>query len=209
MKDKKNSKVFPMIGLVMCLVFGVMLICNLAIIIQGILNPERPPSILGVTPMVVLSGSMSGEAEGHVEIGDLILVGKTETEELESGDVIAFMEKGSNIVITHRIVEVTQNESGECVFITKGDANNAQDAEPVEEAQVIGIVNSRIPKVGDFAMFLQSPLGMLIFIGIPVVAFLAYDLSRRQRAAKADKRKNEEMEAELARLRALAGEDKK
>ena len=106
-------------------------------------------------------------------------------------------------------MEVTQNESGERTFITKGDANNTQDAEPVEEEQVIGIVNSRIPKVGDFAMFLQSPLGMIIFIGIPVLAFLAYDAMRRQRVAKANKLKNEEMEAELARLRSLAGEEKK
>ena len=75
---EKSNKVAAVIGLVLCVIFGFLLICNLTIIVKGTIAPERPPSVLGTTPMVVLSGSMSGEAEDHIEVGDLIFVGKAE-----------------------------------------------------------------------------------------------------------------------------------
>ena len=62
--------------------------------------------------------------------------------------------------------------------------------------------------VGDFALFLQQPLGMLLFIGVPLLAFIIYDILRRQRYASRERAKAREMEAELARLRSLAGEQR-
>lgn len=192
------------IGAVLCILFGFLLICNLTIIIKGTLFPEKPPSVMGVTPMVVLSGSMSGEAEGHIEVGDLVFVGKAEAEELEVGDIIAYMSGGS--AVTHRIVAIDTAEDGSLLFTTKGDANEVEDTEPVTEEQLIGIYRGRIPKVGDFALFLRQPLGMLLFIGVPLLAFIIYDVVRRQRYASREKSKALEMEAELERLRSLAGE---
>ena len=98
------QKILTGVSILLCIVFSFMLICNMTIIIKGTLYPERPPSVLGITPMVVLSGSMSGDAEDHIEVGDLIFVGKTEAEELEVGDVIAFME--GKVVVTHRIIDL-------------------------------------------------------------------------------------------------------
>ena len=202
----RTNKVAAAIGLILCVVFGFLLVCNMTIIIKGTIAPERPPSVLGITPMVVLSGSMSGSAEDHIEVGDLIFVGKAEAARLKQGDVIAFME--GDVVVTHRIVEVGRDEAGKLSFITKGDANNSIDLRPVSEENLVGIYKFRIPKVGDFALFLQTPLGMILFIGIPLLAFIIYDIIRRRHyAAKEDKRTSE-LEAELERLRALAGEKK-
>lgn len=204
--NKKTAfdKMVAAIGLVLCIVFGFMLVCNLTIIIKGSLAPEKPPSVLGITPMVVLSGSMSGEAEDHIEIGDLIFVGKVESGELEVGDVIAFME--GEVVVTHRITAISTGEDGKLQFTTKGDANNAEDLRPVSEDNLVGIYKSRIARVGDFALFLQTPMGMVLFIALPLLAFIIYDILRRRHyAAKEDKR-TAELEAELERLRALAGE---
>lgn len=201
---KKHGRILMVIGAVLCILFGFLLICNLTIIIKGTLFPEKPPSVMGVTPMVVLSGSMSGEAEGHIEVGDLVFVGKAEAEELEVGDIIAYMSGGS--AVTHRIVAIDTAEDGSLLFTTKGDANEVEDTEPVTEEQLIGIYRGRIPKVGDFALFLRQPLGMLLFIGVPLLAFIIYDVVRRQRYASREKSKALEMEAELERLRSLAGE---
>ena len=204
-KEKRVEKTSPahkalsVIGLLLCVVFGFMLICNLTIIIKGTISPEKPPSVFGITPMVVKSGSMSGTAEGHIEVGDLIFVGKADMDELQVGDVIAFME--GNTVVTHRIAEIQTDESGQRRFITKGDANNAPDQTPVTEERLVGIYQSRIPKVGDFALFLQTPIGMLIFIGVPLLAFIIYDIIRRQRSAARENSRTAELEAELARLR--------
>ena len=204
-KEKRAEKTGPahkalsVVGVVLCVIFGFMLICNLTIIIKGAIFPEKPPSVLGVTPMVVQSGSMSGSAEGHIEVGDLIFVGKADPAQLKEGDVIAFMQ--GSIVMTHRIVEIQTDESGQRDFITKGDANNAEDQAPVTEERLVGIYQSRIPKVGNVVMFFQTPLGMLLCIGVPLLAFIIYDVIRRQKTAVTEKNRTAELEAELDRLR--------
>lgn len=203
-KSGLMQKLVTGISILLCIVFSFMLICNMTIIIKGTLYPERPPSVLGITPMVVLSGSMSGDAEDHIEVGDLIFVGKTEAEELEVGDVIAFME--GKVVVTHRIIEIQRDENGVLLFTTKGDANNAQDQRPVTASNLVGIYKARIPKVGDFALFLQTPMGMVLFIGLPLLAFIIYDIIRRQQYVRKESKKTAELEAELERLRKLAGE---
>ncbi len=204
-KKKTIRKVISIVGLILCAIFGFMLTCNLVIIIKGAIHPERPPSVFGTTPMVVLSGSMSGTAEDHIEIGDLIFVGKADPAELETGDVIAFMQ--GKMIVTHRITEVRTAEDGSVSWVTKGDANNAPDSDLVSEDNLIGIYKTRLPKVGNFALFLQKPLGMILFIGVPVLAFIAYDIIRRQRASNKEKAKAAKLQAELDRLKALAGEE--
>ena len=204
-KPEKSNKLISAIALVLCLLFGAMLICNLTIIIKGSLHPERPPAVLGVTPMVVLSGSMSGDAPDHIEVGDLIFVGPVEDPAtLEVGDVIAYME--GKVVVTHRIIDIQYTDAGEPLFYTKGDANNAADRLPVTADNLVGIYQSRIPKVGDFALFLKEPLGMVLFIGVPLLAFILYDIWRRRRFDKKETERTAELEAELERLRKLAGE---
>ena len=197
-----SSKAVSVIGLVLCIIFGSLLICNLTIIIKGTLYPERPPSVLGVTPMVVLSGSMSGEAKDHIEVGDLIFVGQAEPQELEVGNVIAYME--GKVVVTHRIIGIETGEDGKLLFYTKGDANNTEDMNPVTEDNLVGIYRWRIPVVGDFALFLQTPLGMVLFIGVPMLAFIMYDIIRRRHYAEKEEKRTAELEAELARLREMA-----
>lgn len=202
-KQSKMNHVLTAVGIFLCVVFGFMLICNLTIIIKGTLHPEMPPSVLGNTPLVVQSGSMSGTASDHIEVGDLIFVSPVEAEDLEVGDVIAFMESNSTVVITHRIVEVINQEDGSLAYKTKGDANNTVDQEVVTEDRLVGKYKGRIPKVGDFAMFLQTPIGMIVFIGIPLIAFIIYDIIRRQKYANRESKKTAELEAELKRLRAM------
>lgn len=202
-----SQKALTVIGLVLCIVFGMMLICNIVIIVKGTLSPERPPSVLGTTPMVVLSGSMSGDAPDHIEAGDLIFVVGAVPSELEVGDIITFMQ--GSTVVTHRIIEISTDDSGKLQFLTKGDANNTADTDPVSEDDLVGVYKGRIPKVGDLAIFMQTPLGMILFIGVPLLAFLAYDIIRRQKHAAKDQKRTEELEAELARLRALAAEQNK
>ncbi len=205
-EQKKDTaqRVVSIVGLVLCVIFGFMLLCNLTIILKGVINPDRPPSIFGITPMVVQSGSMSGTTPDHIEIGDLIFTCKVDAEKLKEGDVISFME--GSIVVTHKIIAIETSKDGSRSFTTKGIANNTKDSEPVTAENIVGIYKGRIPQVGNFAMFLQKPLGMMLFIGVPLLAFIVYDIIRRTRAAGKENKKAADMEAELERLRALAGE---
>ena len=200
-KSKASRKILFVVGAVLCCIFAVMLACNLTIIIKGVVKPETPPSVFGVTPMVVQSGSMSGDAEDHIEVGDLIFTVKPDTAELQVGDIVSYME--GNIAVTHRIIDIRTDSNGKRSFITKGDANNTEDPAIGADA-IFGIYKGRVAKLGDFAMFLQRPLGMAVFIGIPVCAFIVYDIIRRQRSSGRANRENEELRAELERLRADA-----
>lgn len=62
MKKSAGSVALTVAGAVLCAVFSFLLVCNVTIIVKGTLHPETPPTVLGVAPMVVLSGSMSGTA---------------------------------------------------------------------------------------------------------------------------------------------------
>ena len=198
-----SSKVTTCICSVLCVIFGLMLICNLSIIVKGWLSPERPPAVLGVTPMIVLSGSMSGTQEGHIEVGDMIFIDKATPEDVKIGDVISFME--GKTVVTHRVIDIIERD-GHISFKTKGDANNTEDEGAVRAEELVGIYKTRIPKVGDIALFLQTPTGMILFVGLPLFLFIIYDIFRRQRLTKQENKRTAELEAEIERLKKLTND---
>lgn len=199
MKKSAGSVVLTVVGTVLCAVFSFLLVCNVIIIVKGTLRPETPPTVLGVAPMVVLSGSMSGTAEDHIEVGDLIFTTTPDLDSLQVGDVVAFMD--DDVVVTHRIVDITADKSGKKQFVTKGDANNTEDPAIYPES-VIGVYRGRIPKLGDFALFLQKPLGMAVFIGVPVCAFVIGDVIRRRKQAQHSDEETARLREELERLKA-------
>ncbi len=104
-------------------------------------------------PIAVLSGSMSPTFNR----GDAVIVKKLNTQEkdeLDKNDVIQFV-SGSKYVV-HRIVEVANDEYGNKLFITKGDANNTSDAGKVKLENVVGKVSCVIPFIGYPSVWLSG-----------------------------------------------------
>jgi len=104
-------------------------------------------------PIAVLSGSMSPTFNR----GDAVVIRKIGDEEksnLKKGDVIQFV-NGSKYVI-HRIVNLTTDEYGNRRFITKGDANNANDVDKVKYDDIIGKVSFIVPFVGYPSVWLSG-----------------------------------------------------
>ena len=85
---------------------------------------------------------------------------------VEVGTIITFIRNGETI--THRVVQI---ESGS--FITKGDANNAPDATPVQLADIKGVYAFAIPYAGYFSVFLHTRIGWLFTLIIPSSVLLA------------------------------------
>lgn len=92
-------------------------------------------------PSVVLSGSM----QPGMKKGDVVLMKKISGENVKLGDVIQF--RNEKISIMHRVIEV-KKKNGAINFVTKGDANKAQDPEPVHPQQVVGRLVYVVPKIG-------------------------------------------------------------
>lgn len=206
-KKSVAPKIVNIVSIILICLLSVILLNNIVFIFRGA-KSEGPPSILGVTPLVVLSGSMEGDAKGSFPAGSMIFL--KEAEDLQVGDIIAYKDPASSklSIVTHRIIEVITEEDGSVYYRTKGDANNAEDPNAIPTSMIIGQYFFHLPHMGDFSLFLQEPVGMLLFIGLPIMLFISYDTIRGRVAKKKKSDEQAELEAELARLRALAGEDK-
>lgn len=116
------------------------------------------PSVFGYSALTVKTGSMSGT----IEIGDLIII--KDTGEYEIGDIVTFLHEGDTVPTTHRIISMDENG----LFITRGDANNVQDALPVSKDIILGEVVKVLPEVGLFAEWLQSE-GWIYLVALLVI----------------------------------------
>ena len=94
-------------------------------------------------PALVGSGSM----EPKMYPGDVVIIAKVPADNVELGDVIQFRVP-EEVTIMHRVIEIQETEGGSKVFITKGDANDEPDSEPVLPDNVVGKAVLTIPKVG-------------------------------------------------------------
>jgi signal peptidase len=52
-------------------------------------------------------------------------------------------------------------------LVTKGDANDGKDTDPVTADRVKGKVQYSVPYIGYFIEFVKSPTGMLVFLAVP------------------------------------------
>ena len=214
---KAKVKNAVMIGVIVALIVVLLplLIINLTLIIKGSLNPDMPPDIFGTAPLAVTTDAMAGDAEGCFDDGALIfvkLLEEDEKETLKEGDVITF--RSEELFVTYRITEVVRGEDGSVhSFRAIGDRDAKEGVNvplTVSPENVIGVVTGSVAGLGGFAMFLQTPVGVLVFVGIPVVAYLIYDISRialsNKRAKAAQGEKLREKDEEIARLKAMVGE---
>ncbi len=217
-KEKKKRTKGDIASLVILIVLAVILVpifaINLTLIIKGSIDPDVPPDVFGVAPMAVTTGSMDGDEADSFAEGALIFVRILDEEEkqaLQEGDIVTFRTNGA--YVTHRIVTVNTVDGAVVSVTTKGDANSANDGAILLE-NVVGLCTGSVAGMGSFAMFLQTPVGIVVVIGIPVLLYIAYDVTRitlnnrRIKAAEAAKQaeKESEKDEEIRRLRELLAE---
>jgi len=147
---------------VLCSALGTLLI----IILIAVCVPLTIPQFLGYQVYTVVTGSM----EPEIPVGSLVYIQRTDAAQAQPGDVVAFYgARDSAAIITHRVVEnhVVMGE-----IITKGDANQTNDMNPVAYENFIGTVTVSMPKLGAVAQVLTSKDGKTAaacVIGLAVV----------------------------------------
>ena len=157
----------------------VIAVVALAILLAGV-------RVVGLTPYVVLSGSM----EPTYHTGSLIYDKKVDPFTLKEGDVITFM-VSEDTLATHRIVGVVpdEDEPGTIRFRTKGDANDAEDGTLVHYKNVVGTPVFTIPYLGYFSNWITHAPGKYIAITAAVVFLILLFLpDMLKKADEADKR---------------------
>ena len=103
--------------------------------------------------------------------------------------MIAFTADGT--VVTHRVVE---NHTVVGEFVTKGDANETVDMNPVPYAAVIGRVQRHFPVLGQIMMLLSSGVGKAYFLCLAACGVMFNILGGRLR----ESRQTKDLETELA-----------
>lgn len=108
-------------------VFWNILTTVLAVVVVGLAVLLVGVRLVGLTPYVVLSGSM----EPTYPTGALIYV-----KDVKVGDPITFVLNEELTVATHRVIEVNTADGW---FRTQGDDNDSPDGSPVLFENLIGV----------------------------------------------------------------------
>jgi len=129
------------------------------------------PKCFGFSTAVIISGSMSGA----IEVNDVVIA--REQPLYAQQDVILFQDY-DGVIVCHRIVG--QTEGG---FITKGDANNVEDQQPIPASRIFGKVVWVLPRVGLVQIYARSPLGLSV-IALAVAGIVLWPYFKRQKLAR-------------------------
>jgi signal peptidase I len=150
------------------------------------------PAALGYQRYVIVSGSMAGTYDR----GSIVYDREVPVSGLEVGDPITYSPPpgaSPEKLVTHRIVWIGRNKSGEEIFRTKGDANESADPwtfslDKPEQAEVA----FSIPYVGFLLAALSIPAVRMLAIGIPAVLVALLILGGIWRDAGEEARRRQE-----------------
>ncbi len=161
------------------LVVLVFLIAVLLVVANITADKEKgeQPNVFGYVINSVQSDSMSGTFEKGA-----LVVGKVPTSDtvIAKDDIISFRQKvgGVEIINTHRVVDI--NEVGAIpVYQTQGDNRDvcpAPDTEWKTINDVTAVYKFHIPGVGGFIDFLKKPVGFVLCLVLPMLAFIAWQV---------------------------------
>ncbi len=174
--------------IVMIILCGILFTSGV-ILVNSYIRPNEVPSFFGWKPFIVLSGSM----ETQIMTGDIVVVKEVNTNDLKENDIIAFKDN-EDIVVTHRIVEIVKEDDGNIKYKTKGDNNNIEDDGYVYPNQVEGIYKFRVGKLGNLALFIQTPVGMVVCISIPLIMLLLIQWADSEQEKKYKSNREQEIE---------------
>ena len=156
---------------VLVAILAIIVLFNFACFVKGNITGEQCPLVFGFGSAVVISGSM----EDTIPIYALVVI--QEKQEYHIDDIVVF--QGNTHCVTHRIVDMQTDESGQVWVTTQGDFNNAPD-DPIPYEQLIAKVLFWIPWVGYVQQFLQKPAGFLVLTLVAGVLLMLPDWLKKK-----------------------------
>ena len=144
--------------------------------IYKIYNPIKPIALIPTTLVIILViwfaigifpikpiGIASASMAPKINIGDMIIIKKCSSNDIEINDVIEY--RRGNYSVIHRVTDKYQID-GQTYFITKGDNNKDVDNEPVKEEQLRGKAIGRIPYVAMPTIWLEKLSGRQSYVEV-------------------------------------------
>ncbi len=146
----------------------------LVLVMVGVIALLLSPRLVGAHLLVVQSQSM----EPVVPMGALVVSLPVSTSEIAVGDVVTYESRdpgGGSGFVTHRVIERT-GSGIDLRFVTKGDASEAADLDPVSPGAIVGRATLIIPLIGFLVVGIRTPLGFMVLIGLPALVLLLGEL---------------------------------
>ena len=171
----------------------VILLASGIMVLSGInARSGKATTILGYGFMAVQTGSMTPE----YPTGSVIIIKKENPSELKVNDVITFYSSHpdlNSMIVTHRIMEITNDGDGTYSFTTKGDANSINDEYKAESERIIGKVIAKSTFMEKLMNIRQNPAVFLVVILVPLTVIIALEMfSFSKRSAEKDDKKDDE-----------------
>lgn len=135
----------------------------------------------------------SDSSESDVSSGDLVIAKSIKTEDIKENDDIIYKRNDSMVV---KKVKIIENNNGNINFYIEDD--NIISNEKIENAQIIGKVIFKIKGFGNFALFIQSPMGTLNILVIAIcIIIIIKKISKSVQESKDDLSNEDKTNEEL------------
>lgn len=145
------------------------IICGLIIVFLITVASSTAISSLNIPIGTKLYVVQSGSMEPSIKTGSVVLT-KNE-EDYRINDVITFFATDKRNTTTHRIFNIKESNY-KPLFITKGDANQAEDREGINEENILGKVVFTLPYLGYVVSFTKTQMGFIFLIIVPAVIII-------------------------------------
>ena len=119
----------------------------------------------------------SGSMEPKIKKNDFIIIHKQK--EYEIGDIVTFYKKDTNEYITHRIIEIEDEK-----IITKGDANNTTDLNPIATDDILGKMLFKIPVFRFMSFIMEDKRVWLPIFIIGLISIIIVSLKKKPKHMK-------------------------
>jgi len=153
-----------------------LLVALATLALLGALLAAALPRLWGYQSYVIYGSSM----EPTIKVGSLILTEPVDVADLQVRDIIAFRSPGNEVTVTHRIVGIRE-EDGRRYFKTRGDATNGADPTEVRLESGVHRLAYKLPYLGYFIDFANSPTGIILLIALPAAGLLVLSWPKRRR----------------------------
>ncbi len=161
--EKKST--LAKVGSIISGVVTALLLILIAVLIFSLFS-NRDGNGVKVGPyksLTVVTGSMVPT----LKPGDLIVIKTVSADEVAVDDIITFsLPSDEYTYVTHRVVEMKEGPA----FVTRGDANNTNDATAVTPDRLVGKYCFKISGFGNLFAWMTSMTGIIIIAAI----FVAY-----------------------------------
>ncbi len=165
------------IGKIVNFILVILIVLAAAILVLVGVNAKsgKATTVLGYGFMAVQTGSMTPE----YPIGSVIVIKETDPSALKEKDVITFYSSNpnlNNMIVTHRIMEITDDGDGTYTFVTQGDANEIPDEYPADSERVIGKVVAKSNLMEKLMTVRENPAIFLVIVVLPMCGIITWEV---------------------------------